>query len=103
MYYQVSIAANRTGEVQVICLGQPVMAQRLRRVTGAFQAFEQCYLERLLLRFSAKRGYQSLELSAMSQIADSVIEAEHELAILRQFFRVWIFMDSIDSWDSAFL
>src|SRR5262249_21395651 len=101
MHNQISIPPNRTGEVQVIYLGQPVMPERLRRVTGAFQAFKQSDLERLLFRFPTDRRNQSLQLSAMSQIANPVIETENEFAILCQFFRVWILMHAIDGGDGA--
>src|SRR5438876_6134364 len=80
MHNQIGVAPNGTGEMQVICLGQPKMAERLRRVTGAFQTFKQTDLERLLFRFSTNCRHQSLELCATSQIANLVIKAEHEFA-----------------------
>src|SRR6266496_3550866 len=93
---QIGITPNWTGEMQVICLGQPIMAERLWRVTGAFQTFKQSDLERLLFRFSTDFRQQSLQLCAMSHIADPVIKAEHEFTILCQFFWDWILVDPID-------
>src|SRR6267378_2327566 len=96
VHHQIGVTPNGAGEMQVICLGQPIMAERLWRVTGAFQTFKQTDLERLLFRFSTDCRQQPLELCAMSQIANLVIKAEHEFAILSQFFWVWIFVDPID-------
>src|SRR4029077_14975416 len=101
VHHQIGVTPNRTGEMQVICLGQPIMAERLRRVTGAFQTFKQTDLERLLFRFSTDCRQQSLQLCTMSQIANLVIKAKHEFAILCQFFWVWIFVDAIDGRNRA--
>src|SRR4030095_10501506 len=101
MHNQIGVAPYGTREMQVICLGQPVMAKGLWRVAGAFQTFKQSDLERLLFRFSTDCRQQSLELCAMSHIANPVIKAEHEFAILCQFFWVWIFVDPIDGRNRA--
>src|SRR5436305_98229 len=82
MHNQIGVAPNGTGEMQVICLGQPIMAERLRRVTGAFQTFKQTDLERLLFRFSTHSRQPALQLRAVSHIATAVSEAVHELAKL---------------------
>ena len=37
----------------------------------------------------------------MSQIANPVIKAKHEFAILRQFLWIWIFVDPIDGRNRA--
>src|SRR5213595_3801698 len=92
MHNQIGVAPNGTGEMQVICLGQPIMAERLRRVTGAFQTFKQSDLERLLFRSSTECRQQSLQLRTMSHIANPVIKTKHEFAKLCQFFWIWIFM-----------
>jgi hypothetical protein len=55
----------------------------------------------LLFRFSTDFRQQSLQLCAMSHIANPVIKAEHEFAILCQFFQVWILMDPIDGRNRA--
>ena len=39
----------------------------------------------------------------MGQIPNFVVEAENEFSILRQFFRVWIFVNAIDCGNRAFL
>src|SRR5438445_13552203 len=79
------------------------MAERLRRIAGAFQTFEQSDLESLFFGLSADRGEQPLQLSAVSQIADPVIKTEHEFAILCEFLRVWIFVNAVDGGNRVFL
>ena len=39
----------------------------------------------------------------MSQIADPVVKAKHELTILSEFLGVWVFVDAIDGGNRAFL
>src|SRR5947208_10986597 len=85
---QIGITPDRTGEMQVIRLGQSVMAERLRKVTCAFQTFEESDLKRLLFGLSTECGKQPLQLHAMGQIADLVVKAKHEFAILCEFLRV---------------
>src|ERR1700752_1757747 len=94
MHNQIGVTPDGTREMQIIRLGQAIVAERLRIVSGAVEAFEQSYFERLLLGLSTDHGEQSLQLAAMSQIANPVIKAQHEFAILRQFLGIWIFMDA---------
>src|SRR5438046_8426566 len=101
MHNQIGVAPNGTGEMQVICLGQPIMAERLRRVTGAFQTFKQSDLERLLFRSSTECRQQSLQLGTMSHIANPVIKTKDEFSKLYQFFWVLIFVDPIDGRNRA--
>src|SRR5438876_11925402 len=103
MHHEIGITPNRTGEMQIIRLSQSVMAERLRSVPCALQTFEQSDLEGLLFGFSTECGQQPLQLSAMGQIADLVVKAKHEFAILCQFLRVWIFVNTVDSGNCAIL
>ena len=47
---QIGVTPDRAGEMSVIVFGETVVAERLRRITGALQAFQKADLERLLLR-----------------------------------------------------
>ena len=85
--------------MQVIRLCQTVMAERLRIVARAFKTFQQTDLQRLLFGFSADFGKQSLQFSAMRQIADFVTKTERELTVLCELFRIWIFVNAIDCWN----
>src|SRR6266853_3392013 len=89
--------------MQIICFCQAIMPERLGVVTRALQAFEKSHLERLLFGFSTDCGKQTLQLTTMSQIADPVVKAKHELTILGEFLWVWVFVDAIDGGNSAFL
>src|SRR5438093_4620804 len=79
------------------------MAEGVGRVTRALQTFEESDLEGLLFGLSTECGQQSLQLHAMGQIADLVVKAKHEFAILCEFLRVWIFVNTIDSGNRAIL
>jgi hypothetical protein len=46
-------------------------------------------------------GKQSLQFSAMREIADFVTKAQHELTVLCELFRIGIFVNAIDCWKSA--
>ena len=65
MHDQIGIAANWTGKVRVVGLGQTVMSKRLWQVARAFQALEQTNFQGLLLRLPAKRREQALQFYAM--------------------------------------
>src|SRR5262249_48111637 len=69
----------------------------------AFQAFEKSDLERLLFGLATDCGQQALQLSAMGQIPNSIIEAENELSILSEFLRVWVLVDAIDGGNRPLL
>src|SRR6266446_7321833 len=103
MHDQIGITANRTGEMQVVRLGQSIVTKWLRKVARTFQTFQQTDFERLLFRFATDRGKQALYLTAMRQIADLVVKTKHELAILRQFFWIRIFVNAIDCGNGAVL
>ena len=45
------------------------MSERLGRVTGALQTFQEPNFQRLLFRFATERREQPLKFSAMRQIA----------------------------------
>src|SRR5436853_4564453 len=60
MHYQIGIAPDGAGEMQIICFGQTVMAQWQRIVPRALKTLEQTYLQRLLFGLSADLGKQSL-------------------------------------------
>ena len=62
------------------------MPERLRIVARAFKTFQQTDLQRLLFGFSADFGKQSLQFSAMRQIANFVTKTEHELTVLCRAF-----------------
>ena len=62
--------------MQVIRLCQTVMPKWLRIVTRAFKTFQQTDLQRLFFGFSTDFGKQSLQFSAMRQIANFVAETE---------------------------
>src|SRR5207248_11576595 len=79
------------------------MTERLGRVACAFQTFEQRNLESLLFGFAVDQREQSLQLRAMSQIANLVVKAKHEFAKLCEFFRIWIFVNAIDRGNRALL
>ena len=79
------------------------MTERLGRVARAFQTFEQRNLESLLFGFAMDQREQSLQLRAMSQIANPIVKAKHEFAILCEFFRIWIFVNAIDRGNRALL
>src|SRR6266436_2768131 len=87
--------------MQIICFCQAIMPEWLGVVTRALQAFEKSHLERLLFGFSTDCGQQTLQLTTMSQIADPVVKAKHELTILSEFLGVWVFVDAIDGGNSA--
>src|ERR1700680_667517 len=101
MHDQVRITPDRTRKVRVVIFSQSIMSKRLGKVTRPLQTFEQGDLERLLLRFPADGSEQALQLGTMRQIADLIIKAERELAILREFFRVRIFMHAINRRNRA--
>src|SRR5437879_12194664 len=103
MHDQVRITPDRTREMRIVIFGQPVMSKRLGKVTRPLQTFEQGDLERLLFRFPANGSKQALQLGPMRQIADLIIKAERELAILREFLRVRIFMHPINRRNRALL
>ena len=87
--------------MQVIRLCQTVMPERLRIIARPFKTFQQTDLQRLLFGFSADFGKQSLQFSAMRQIANFVTKTEHELTVLSQLFWIWIFVNAIDCWNCA--
>src|SRR5947208_16111124 len=103
VHHEIGITPNRTGEMQIIRLGQSIVTERLRSVACAFQTFEQSDLESLLFGLSTECGKQPLQLHAMGQIADLVVKAKHEFAILCEFLRVWIFVNTIDSGNREIL
>src|SRR5436309_15766920 len=78
MHNQIGVAPNGTGEMQVICLGQPIMAERLRRVTGALQTFKPTDLERLLFWFSTDSRLPSLQLRSSRHIANASLKTDPE-------------------------
>src|SRR5512132_4407838 len=88
--------------MQVIRLCQTVMPKWLRIVARTFKTFQQTDLQRLLFGFSTDFGKQSLQFSAMRQIANFVAETERELTVLCELFRIWIFVNAIDYWNCAF-
>ena len=59
---QVRVASDRAGEMGVVIFREPVMAERLRRIPGALETFQQADLQRLLLRFAGKRSEEPLQL-----------------------------------------
>ena len=79
------------------------MAERLGRVTRAFQTFQEPDLERLFFRFAASEASNRCNSAAIGQIADLVIVAENQLPIFRQFFRIGIFVNAVDRRDEAIL
>src|SRR6266566_5923365 len=79
------------------------MTERLRSVACAFQTFQESDLESLLFGLSTECSKQPLQLRAMGQIADLVVKAEHEFAILCEFLRVWIFVNTVDGRNCAIL
>src|SRR6202011_4332248 len=92
MHDQIGVAPNRTGEMEIIRLGQTVMSERLRRVARPLQTFEQTDLKCLFFRLTADRGQKSLYFFPVREIADFVTKAENEFAIFAEFFRIGIFM-----------
>src|SRR5689334_16628851 len=79
------------------------MPERLGRIACAFQTLEQRDLERLLFGLATDCGQQALQLSAMGQIPNLIIEAENEFSILSEFLRVWIFVNAIDGGNRPLL
>ncbi len=63
------------------------MAERLRRVAGALQAFQKADFQRLFLRFSAEGLEQPLQFPALRQVAGLVVVAQHQLAIFGELVR----------------
>src|SRR6202140_1734507 len=103
MHDQVRITPDRTRKMRVVIFSQSIMSKRPGEVTRPLQTFEQGDLERLLFRFPANGNKQALQLGTMRQIANLVIKAERELTILREFFRVRIFMHAINCRNRALL
>ena len=62
---EIGITPNRTREMQVVRLGQPVMSERLSGVTRALLTLQQTDLDGLFFWFSASRGKQALQFTAM--------------------------------------
>ena len=54
MHHEIGVAADGAGEMRVVRLREAVVAERLRGITRALQAFEQPDLERLFFRFAAQ-------------------------------------------------
>src|SRR6266487_541852 len=77
------------------------MPEWLRIIARTLETFEQADLQRLLLGFSTNSREQSLQLSAMSQIANFVIKTERELTVLCELFRIWILVNAVDGWNCA--
>src|SRR6476619_1217327 len=77
------------------------MPERQRIVACPFKTFQQTDLQRLLFGFSADLGKQSLQFSAMRQIANFVTKTEHELTVLCELFRIWILVNAVDCWNCA--
>src|SRR5258708_29932836 len=99
MHNQIGVTPDRTGEVQVIGLGQAVMSERLSGVTRALQTFQKPDFQRLFFRLAANRSEKSLDFFSVRKIADLVAKAENEFAILAELFRIGIFMHSVNRWD----
>src|SRR6476619_1652529 len=77
------------------------MPERQRIVACPFKTFQQTDLKRLLFGFSANLGKQSLQFRAMRQIANFVTKTEHELTVLSELFRIWVFVNAVDYWNCA--
>src|SRR2546423_13754954 len=101
MHEKVGITPDRTGEMQVIRLRQTIMPERPRIIASAFKTFQKTYLQRLLFGLSADFSKQSLQFSAMRQIANFVAETERELTVLCELVRIGIFVNAIDCWNCA--
>src|SRR5262245_28152360 len=72
------------------------MPKGSRIVAGAFKTFQQPDFQRLLFRLSTNVGKQSLQLSAMGQIANLVSKTEREFTVFCQLFRIWVLVNTID-------
>src|SRR4030095_6354486 len=77
------------------------MAERLRRVARALQAFEQTNFQRLLFWLAADRSEKALDFLSMRQIADLVTETQNKLAIFAELFRIRIFVNAVDRRNRA--
>src|SRR6516162_2299172 len=93
------ITPDGAGEMQIIRFCQAVMPERLRIIARAFKTFQKTDLQRLLFRFSPDFGKQSLQFSAMRQIANFVIKTERELTVLGELFRIGILVNAVDCWN----
>ena len=100
---EIGVTADGAGEMRVVIFRQTVMAERLRRITGPLQTFQEADLQRLLLRFASERGQQALQFRSLGQIADLVAVAEDQLPIFRQLLRIGIFVDAINGWNEPVL
>src|ERR1051325_2153714 len=98
---QIGIPADWTREMQIIRLGQTVMAKRLPRVPRSLQTFEETNFERLLFWFAANRGEKSLHFFALREIAHFVTETQNEFPIFAELFWIGIFMNAINRRNRA--
>ncbi len=87
---KVGVAPDRTGEVRVIDLGEPVVSDRVFRIDGTAQALEQGDLEAVFLEFSANVAEQLLKFLAVGDVADAVAEGARLFRELPEFRRIGI-------------
>src|SRR5262249_41138994 len=101
MYDEIGITPDRTGEMQVIGFCQTVMAERPSIVARTLKTFKQTDLQRLLFGLSAEFRKQSLQFSAMHQIANFVTKTERELTVLSELFQIGFLVNAINCWKCA--